>query len=397
MGKEVEAYILNRKQKQTKLKALGCLILILSLFVTGASFATEKSSEPTIENSAGKGTKSSSNQTNTQEVHNSPKTSPIERPCAKGSDDRTSDLCAQWKAADSADMAATWTKWTGLFTGLSALLGVLTLCAAVAAAMFAKEAAVETRRNADAADAAVKIASENTQAAYEALEESRKSTRLATLPILTIETKFKGLALAYPWSTPHNPATMASGRDELGQAVPAVLIVKNQGKGVALNLDVAFDIESTEEELEIAEVYQAVGFELILMPMSDTSTNPTGINHLKCLKVPPGSSWPLYRRMTVTYAVCDPGQILQIAIPYHLLFRMFTMALKPRQGNFENNYLSVTIRYSSVAGEELEQISRFNFLPFCHGLQTIEPLSIEAFAHWDQVPAVEREKLKPVT
>jgi hypothetical protein len=76
---------------------------------------------------------------------------------------------------------------------------------------------------------------------------------------------------------------------------------------------------------------------------------------------------------------------------------MFAMALKPRNGILDNSHLSVKIVYSSVTGEELEQVTRFSFLPFCHGLQSIEPLSVEAFVHWNQVPAVEREKLKPLT
>lgn len=45
-------------------------------------------------------------------------------PCPKGQDDRRSDLCAQWKAADSAADAAWWAKWQTFlsFAGIAGLL-----------------------------------------------------------------------------------------------------------------------------------------------------------------------------------------------------------------------------------------------------------------------------------
>lgn len=61
-----------------------------------------------------------------------------DQPCRKGEDDRGSDLCAQWKAADAAQSAAEGTWWLGGFT---VLLSALTLGAAVAAAIFAARAA----------------------------------------------------------------------------------------------------------------------------------------------------------------------------------------------------------------------------------------------------------------
>jgi hypothetical protein len=74
------------------------------------------------------------------------------KPCAKGEDNRNSDLCAQWKAADAAADGVDWTRrsfWLGV-AGLC--VGLLTLGAAGAAAYFAYRAAEETRRGADAAE-----------------------------------------------------------------------------------------------------------------------------------------------------------------------------------------------------------------------------------------------------
>jgi hypothetical protein len=64
--------------------------------------------------------------------------------CSPGSDDRKSDLCAQWKAAD-----ATATANTIGYLGLA--IGAATLAAAVAAAWFAKRAAEHTRDGASIA------------------------------------------------------------------------------------------------------------------------------------------------------------------------------------------------------------------------------------------------------
>ncbi|MBI2260047.1 MAG: hypothetical protein HYU62_00045 [Caulobacterales bacterium] len=73
--------------------------------------------------------------------------------CDPGKDNRRSDLCAQWKAADSAAEAALWTRWTGIFTGGGLGVGFVTMVAAIAAAVFAAFASGHTKRSADIADA----------------------------------------------------------------------------------------------------------------------------------------------------------------------------------------------------------------------------------------------------
>lgn len=87
------------------------------------------------------------------------KQSRLDAPCPKGIDDRSSDLCAQWKAADAANKAAEWTArsfWLSLF---STVVGAGTLVAAFLAARYAKHAANEAKRGADIAREAL-IASE---------------------------------------------------------------------------------------------------------------------------------------------------------------------------------------------------------------------------------------------
>lgn len=74
------------------------------------------------------------------------------QPCDHGESNRSSDLCAQWKAADAAESAAN-AAW--LFGTLGTLIGAFTLAAAIAAAFFAKKAADHTESGAKAAQDAV--------------------------------------------------------------------------------------------------------------------------------------------------------------------------------------------------------------------------------------------------
>lgn len=70
------------------------------------------------------------------------KPSDLNQPCEQGEDNRSSDLCAQWKAADAARSSAD-AAW--LFGALGSLIGALTLAAAAAAAIWARKAANETQ------------------------------------------------------------------------------------------------------------------------------------------------------------------------------------------------------------------------------------------------------------
>jgi len=83
----------------------------------------------------------------------------LDQPCEPGEDLRTSELCAQWKAADATAAAADWTARTFWLAVFGTALGTGTLMAAFFAARYAKRAASEARRAADIARDAL-IASE---------------------------------------------------------------------------------------------------------------------------------------------------------------------------------------------------------------------------------------------
>ena len=85
--------------------------------------------------------------------------------CKVGNDDRRSDLCAQWKAADAASASAKWAFWTLVVGFIGLVVGGGTLFAAWRAAHWAKEAARFTEASANegkrAADAAERSIAES--------------------------------------------------------------------------------------------------------------------------------------------------------------------------------------------------------------------------------------------
>ena len=78
-------------------------------------------------------------------LHEPDPTPASEKPCAKGQHDHASDLCAQWKAADAASSAAD-AAW--LFGYAGATIGLMTLLAAAAAAIYARSASIHTETSA---------------------------------------------------------------------------------------------------------------------------------------------------------------------------------------------------------------------------------------------------------
>lgn len=88
----------------------------------------------------------------TSTVHHLDKTDETDKPCPKDKDNRNSDLCAQWKAADAAADSAN-ASWSQFYLGIGGLaVGFFTLVAAGAAAVYSKLAASQTQRHADIAE-----------------------------------------------------------------------------------------------------------------------------------------------------------------------------------------------------------------------------------------------------
>jgi hypothetical protein len=105
----------------------------------------------------------------------------LDKPCDEGDDQRSSDLCAQWKAADAAKSAANAT-W--FFGALGSLIGSLTLAAAWSAAKWAKKAAEHTEVGAKEAGNSVIAARRANRNASEANDISREANYVQSRPYL---------------------------------------------------------------------------------------------------------------------------------------------------------------------------------------------------------------------
>jgi hypothetical protein len=70
--------------------------------------------------------------------------------CERGKDDRQSDLCAQWKAADAAADGVSLAYWQTVIGWIGIALGAATMAAAIAAAWYARSAAIHSRTAATA-------------------------------------------------------------------------------------------------------------------------------------------------------------------------------------------------------------------------------------------------------
>ncbi|WP_230769037.1 hypothetical protein [Sphingomonas sp. Leaf4] len=80
----------------------------------------------------------------------------LNQPCLPVEINRNSDLCAQWRAADAAFVSSLWSKYSVLISIVGVTIGFLTLISAAAAAFFARNAALENKRSANASEEAIK-------------------------------------------------------------------------------------------------------------------------------------------------------------------------------------------------------------------------------------------------
>lgn len=128
-----------------RMKLTAALIGALIVIGSGAGAA-----QPTAQRPQGPTKVEVVNTVQTSEVNSSWEPTPLEKECAQGSEDRQSDLCAQWKAADSAGISAIWTRVSGFASILSAILGGVTL-------YFLIQTFNETRKTAEQAELANKL------------------------------------------------------------------------------------------------------------------------------------------------------------------------------------------------------------------------------------------------
>lgn len=142
----------------------------------------------------------------------------LNKPCENGEQDRKSDLCAQWQAADSAYESAVWAGRTFWLEAMGIVVGALTLAAAGAAAWYAREAARHTASS-------VAEARNSAQIASDALEEMRKTNNIQVRPYVFFcgESDFENVPF------------------EIGSKTP--FKIRNFGQSPAFNVFIDIDYE----------------------------------------------------------------------------------------------------------------------------------------------------------
>lgn len=131
--------------------------------------------------------------------------------CEDGRDNRKSDLCAQWKAADAAFSSAEAAREQVLVGWIALVLGAATMVAAIAAAAYARRAAVATeetvgiaREASEGAGEALAIATRNADAAAEQVKiagETAKHQLRAYIGVKSVKLE---------WSSPNMASTQHS-------------------------------------------------------------------------------------------------------------------------------------------------------------------------------------------
>jgi hypothetical protein len=138
------------------LAAAACLFLWPSGPVLGAAQTPHVSQTADTQTSIDQSLKTIASVASKQ-AQPSPATS-YERPCLQGQDDRKSDLCAQWKAADKAGEGVRWAMWQTILSALGIAGLIYSLHLTRGALKAATTTASDSAKATEAAIASVKLA-----------------------------------------------------------------------------------------------------------------------------------------------------------------------------------------------------------------------------------------------
>ena len=163
------------------LRGYRCIVIAafgwLSLATNESSIAPSSVGDNQAASERANDSKAPQSATQTIALPKAPEPEPKDAGCPNGKDRRNSDLCAQWKAADAAFDAARAGERQTIIGWIGLLLGFVTMGAALAAAWYAKRAAVATESTvaiaseaAEGADTALAIAERNAEAASKQVE-----------------------------------------------------------------------------------------------------------------------------------------------------------------------------------------------------------------------------------
>lgn len=155
-------------------------------------------------------------------------------PCGPEQYESRDDLCAQWKAADAASSSASWSWWQMMIAGGGLLVGIVTMGAAIAAAIFARKAAVETEKSASAALDAVTETREANKIARQTGEAQVRC--YLSIQNVQVSLSFKPETKSITPSEPHD----SNKKDPI---YPNIFFkIRNHGNSPAMGVSFSFSI-----------------------------------------------------------------------------------------------------------------------------------------------------------
>lgn len=244
-----------------------------------------------------------------------PETSNHDKPCAAGQNDRSSDLCAQWKAADAAKYAADVAFWIGV---VGSLLGAFTLAVAVKAALYARDAARHTERGANADEKAL------------------------------VTTRDVAAAELRPWVV-IRPILTKFAADERGISIDYAVIFQNIGKTAARDLWLRFHAKMIDDKPveEIEEIWRGwrdlePEFNRTLLPGEEHVGN--GSSNQNAMFIP-WKDWGEGKpRRTMLVLAVAAKYLSDMDKEWHWIERSFTVGDNLGEGFMDHQYIPESLR-----------------------------------------------------
>jgi hypothetical protein len=244
-------------------------------------------------------------------------------PCGKRDENRSSDLCAQWKAADAAKSAADAAWYLGI---AGAVIAVLTLYVAVRAALYAKEAAAHTA-------AGTSEARRSADADEKALVSTREVGAAELRPWIVIEPRITKLKM-----------------DDLGFEIRYDVVFRNVGQTSAGRLwidmgggflrgdDLTGEVDEMYAQWDRAERYSG---DRTLLPGEEYRAFSISSHVSKFVR---WDEWSDNTRRSMFVIVASANYWSDLDRNWHLTERSFTVGEKGGDGLIDHQHLRDTLR-----------------------------------------------------
>lgn len=233
-------------------------------------------------------------------------------------------------------------------------------------------AAAATVAAAIAAAVSAYFSSKSAKVGQDAVKEAQLARKAELAPRLVLERNFSSLHLQWPHpgALDGEPLFVAQTKHDDDALSRPDFWLTNHGAGAAIELELIFDLEDSNGELQLPESLLPLGLSVEAEPASGDQPGFAWLNY----RTSGGGSTgiALYRRYPVDLPNCAPGQTRSIEFPQPLLNRIFLRGLQQLDRGLSYDgiaplILSVQIRCHTVEGECHTTPFRFEIRPYFHG------------------------------